>query len=80
MSAQAREFINFWIQNSVHAADPSNAPGGSQDVGQLAEHCVEMAKALGIPEEAMRDEVGDVAEYISGKLNSANQAEPDRLK
>ena len=80
MSGQAREFVDFWIENSVHPLEQSRAPGASQDVGQLTERCIEMAKGLGISEEAIRDEVGDIAEYIRAKLNSTNLAERDRLK
>jgi hypothetical protein len=78
MSEQAREFIDFWIENSVHAAEQAGARGASQDVAELTRHCVAMAKEQGIPEDAMRAEVGDLAEYIRGKLKKANQAERDR--
>jgi hypothetical protein len=80
MSEQAREFIDFWIENSVHAAEQSRAPGGSQDVTQLTERCIDMAKSQAITEEAIRDEIGDIGEYIRGKLDAANQAERDRFK
>lgn len=78
MSVQAREFIDFWIENSVHAAEESGARGASQDVSELARRCVAMAEDQGITEDAMRAEVGDVAEYIRRKLSNANQAERDR--
>lgn len=39
-----------------------------------------MAKSLGITEEAMHNEVGDIADYVRRKLNSANQDERDRPK
>jgi hypothetical protein len=80
MSAQAREFIDFWIENSVHAAEQSPTPGGSQDAAQLAQRCIDMVKGLGITEAALREEVGDIEEYIRGKLGAANRAERDRLK
>jgi hypothetical protein len=80
MGAKAREFIDFWIENSVHAAEQAGVAGASQDVTVLARRCVEMAKSLGITEEDLREEVGDVAEYVSGKLCAANQIERDRLK
>jgi hypothetical protein len=80
MSVQAREFIDFWIENSVHAVEQSSTPGASQDVAQLTQRCIDMAKSQGITEEAIRAEIGDVAEYIRGKLNAANQAEQDRLE
>jgi hypothetical protein len=76
--AEAREFIDFWIENSVHAAERGG--GASQDVAELTRRCVDMAAAQGITEDAMRDEVGDVAGYISGKLKAANRVERDRPK
>jgi hypothetical protein len=39
-----------------------------------------MAKGQGITEEAMRDEIGDVAEYIRCRLRAANKVEADRHK
>ncbi|MGY3609766.1 MULTISPECIES: hypothetical protein [unclassified Bradyrhizobium] len=76
----AREFIEFWIENSVHAAEQYGTPGASQDVAELTRRCVEMAKSEGITEKAMRDEVGDLAEYIRGRLKAANKSESDRRK
>jgi hypothetical protein len=78
MSARAREFIDFWIQNSVHAAEQYGTPGASQDVAELTRRCIEMAKSQRITEKAMRDEVGDIAEYIRRKLRIANRGEPGR--
>jgi len=78
MTAEAREFIDFWVENSVHSAEQAGAAGASQDVTELTRRCVEMAKGQGILEEAIHDEVGDIAEYIRGKLGAANQVERDR--
>ena len=80
MSAKAREFIDYWIENSVHAAEQYGTPGASQDVVELTRRCVDMAKGQGITEQAIRHEIGDVAEYIRGKLRAANNAESDRRK
>ena len=78
MSEQARQFIEFWIANSVHAAEQFGAPGASQDADALARRCIEMAKDQGIPEAEMRVEVGDIASYIRGKLIAANETEANR--
>jgi len=43
-----------------------STPGASQEAAELTRRCFEMAKGQGITEEAMRDEIGDVAEYIRG--------------
>jgi hypothetical protein len=78
MSEQARGFIEFWITNSVHAAEQFGSPGASQDAEELARRCIEMAKGQGIPEAEMRAEVGDIASYIRGKLIAANETEASR--
>ena len=80
MSASAREFVDFWIENSVHAAEQYRVPGASQDVAELTQRCIDMAKEQGITEQAMRDEVGDVGQYIRDRLNAANKAESGRSK
>jgi hypothetical protein len=76
----AREFIEFWIKNSVHAAEQYGTAGASQDVAELTRRCIEMAKSEGITEKAMHDEIGDLAEYIRGQLKAANKSESDRQK
>ena len=73
MSAQAREYIDFWIENSVHAAERYRAPGASQNVAELVQRLIQNAEAQGITEQSMRDEVGDLTEYIRGKLADANR-------
>ena len=78
MSAKAREFIDFWIENSVHAAEQYGNAGGEQDVTELACRCLQAAKGQGISGADMQAEVGDVADYIRGKLKAANKAESDR--
>jgi hypothetical protein len=77
MTAKAREFIDFWIESSVHAREEFGV-GAEQDATELARRCVHAAKEQGVSEEAMNEEIGDVAEYIRGKLKAANKAEDDR--
>lgn len=75
MSQKAREFIDFWIKNSVHAKELFGAPGATQDAAELTRRCIEMANDQGITEEALQEEVGDVADYIGRKLKAANTGE-----
>jgi hypothetical protein len=79
MTTKAREFVDFWIENSIHAVEQFRATGASQDVAELTRRCLDMAKGQGISEQEMRDEIGDVADYIRAKLKHANTAEKDRL-
>jgi hypothetical protein len=76
--SKAREYIDFWVENSVHAAENYTATGASQDVPLLVERLIEGAKEQGIAADTMQEEVGNLAEYILGKLQTANQIERNR--
>ncbi|MCK1489176.1 hypothetical protein IVB14_01700 [Bradyrhizobium sp. 180] len=72
MTAEARHFIEFWVENSVHAAEPYGAIGAEQNVAELARRCIQMAAEQGISEQELTAEIGDVIEFIKEKLTAAN--------
>jgi hypothetical protein len=76
--SKAREFIDFWIENSVHAVEQYRNVGASQDVTELTRRLVEAAKGQGISQADLEAEIGDTSDYIRGKLTAANKAESDR--
>lgn len=79
MSSKAREYIDFWIETSIHAAEPFGASsGGSQSAAILVARLIDGAKGEGIDEASMRAEVGDLTEYVGAKLAAANEAERGR--
>ncbi|MGY8677118.1 hypothetical protein Q2941_04800 [Bradyrhizobium sp. UFLA05-153] len=78
MQTKAREYIDFWVENSIHAAEQYGTLGSSQDVGELVVRLIEGAKGQGISQEAMEKEVGDLTEYVRDKLATANTVERDR--
>jgi hypothetical protein len=78
MTTKAREYIDYWIETSVHAAEQFSTAGASQDVTELVRRLVEGAKGQGITEQAMQAEVGDLNAYVRAKLKSANKAEDGR--
>jgi hypothetical protein len=78
MSAAAREFIDFWIENSIHAAEYDGNAGATQNVDELVRRCVAMAEGQGLTEATMRAEVGDIGTYIRDKLTAANTSEHTR--
>jgi hypothetical protein len=74
----AREFIDFWIENSVHAVERHGAIGAEQSVHALTVRCVEMASSIGLSRAALDQEVGDLSTYIGAKLAAANDVERER--
>jgi hypothetical protein len=78
MDAKAREYIDFWVENSVHAAEQLETPGAAQDVAVLVRRLIEGAAGQGISEDAMRAEVGDLTEYIRSKLRQPNKTANNR--
>jgi hypothetical protein len=78
MSAAVREFIDFWIENSIHAAERDGTTGATQSVDELVRRCVDMAKDQGFTEAEMQAEVGDIAAHIREQLKAANSSERGR--
>jgi hypothetical protein len=78
VTTKAREFIDFWIENSVHAREHYGMPGAEQRAAELARRLIEAARAEGISEKALTAELGDVTEHVRDKLAEVNQAEKGR--
>jgi hypothetical protein len=76
--SKAREFLDFWMQNSVHAAEEYGTPGASQRTTDLVERCVEMAASQGVSRVDLEAEAGDLSDYIKTALESANAKEGAR--
>ena len=80
MSDKAREFIDFWVENSIHAVEQYRTAGASQDVAELTRRLIEAAKGQGTSEADLRAEIGDIAAYIEELLRAVNKAESERRK
>ena len=78
MGAKAREFIDFWVENSVHAAEEYGTAGGEQGAIELARRCLEMAASQGFSKTDIETEVGNLIAYLQEELVSANKRERDR--
>lgn len=78
MTNPAREFLDFWIENSVHAAAQHGTRGPEQDVSALTRRCVEMASSLGLTRATLDQQVGDLPTYIGQKLAAANKLDRDQ--
>ena len=46
--SKAREFLDFWVQNSIHATEQYRIPGGNQAVSDLVGRCIVMAETQGL--------------------------------
>ncbi|WP_338830169.1 hypothetical protein [Bradyrhizobium sp. 27S5] len=78
--SKAREFIDFWIENSVHAVEQYRTIGASQDVAELSRRLVDAAKEQSIPEADLQAEIGNISDYITDQLKAANRVESERRK
>ncbi|RZN11010.1 hypothetical protein CWO91_10335 [Bradyrhizobium genosp. SA-3] len=78
--SKAREFIDFWTENSIHAVEQYRTAGASQDVAELSRRLIEAAKGQGISEADLQAEIGEISDYIGDRLKAANDAERERRK
>ncbi|MEZ0081460.1 hypothetical protein [Bradyrhizobium japonicum] len=70
--SKAREFLEFWMQNSVHPAEQRGAAGASQRPEELKARCIEMAGSQGLTLADLEAEVGDLYKHIEAALATAN--------
>jgi hypothetical protein len=69
---EAREFLELWMQNSVHAAEQPGVRGASQRPEDLKARCIEMAAPQGLSQADLEAEVGDLYQYIKAAGAAAN--------
>lgn len=78
MASDAKRFIDFWVENSVHAKSEFGLAGGSQDASVLVERLKQAAEAQGISTSEIVHEIGDVEEYLKQILADANAVQTSR--
>ena len=76
--SKAGEFLCFWIENSIHAAEEYGVIGAEQSVVELTKRCINMAAEQGISQEDLVKQIGDLSDYIRHKLKDANKIENAR--
>lgn len=76
--SKAKDFLDFWIQNSVHATEQYGTVGASQDITELLNRCIEMAASEGVTRQDIEAEVGNLDTYLRGELKGANALENNR--
>jgi hypothetical protein len=78
MSERALGFVENWISENIHAG--ADAPeGDSPEVKKLALKCVDAANAEGISELEIRESIDDLAAFIAGAIEEANEREAARV-
>lgn len=78
--SKAREFVDFWTENSIHAVEQYRTAGASQDVAELRRSLVDAAKGQGVSEADLQAEIGEISNYIAERLKAVNRAERERRK
>ncbi|MHA6643903.1 DUF768 domain-containing protein [Mesorhizobium sp. A623] len=72
MSEHAIEFLQEWIGEKVHA--PCQLTRIETQAETLAKECTAKAAEAGIPLEDIQEEVGDIQDLITAKLEEAAEA------
>jgi hypothetical protein len=79
MSA-AREFVEFWLTNSVHADEQMVSRRGREDIQKLADRLVVAAGYQGFSQQQVEAEIGDIYAYIRARIDRQNASETTRLR
>ncbi len=75
-----REFVDFWVENCVHADEEYEAPGGLDAARMLTNRMILAARQQGFKLKQLMDEVGDPLTYIRAELDKKNADEKARMK
>jgi hypothetical protein len=78
MSVRGREFVDHWVFENINAG-PYQPDGGMAEGRRKAEALMIVAQAQGVSKIEIEEEVGDLAAYLSGAIESATDAEVARL-
>jgi hypothetical protein len=78
--ATAKEFVEFWLETSVHPDERFGVRRGRADVQQLADNLVEAAGGQGFSRQQIEAELGgDICAYIRASIDRQNKSEDQRL-
>jgi hypothetical protein len=78
MSVRGREFVDHWVFENINAG-PYQPEGDISEARAKADELVAVAQDQGVSKGEMEEEVGDLADYLSGAMESATDAEVARL-
>jgi hypothetical protein len=78
--ATAKDFIEFWLENSVHPDERFGARRGHLNVERLVDNLIRAADGQGFTKQQMEAELGgDIHAYIRHSIERQNNAEDQRL-
>jgi hypothetical protein len=75
-----REFVDFWLTNSVHADEQMVGRRGREAVVKLADRLVVAANYQGFSKQQVEAEIGDICAYIRASIDTQNVSETARLR
>jgi hypothetical protein len=70
--SKAREFLEFWMENNIHASEQPGVADASLRPEELKTRCIEMAASEGLSLTDLEAEVGDLYQHIKAALAAAN--------
>ncbi|WP_143668643.1 hypothetical protein [Streptomyces sp. Alain-F2R5] len=77
----AKEFVEFWLKNSVHADEQFSVRRGRPEIDELVRRLLTAAKDQGFAQEQIEAQLGgDIYDYIRSSIDSQNAQETSRLK
>jgi hypothetical protein len=78
--ATAQEFLDFWVENSVHADEAFSPLRSDEDFAELARSLIVAARAEGFSAAEIEGETGaDIQSYIKKLVGQRNAGEATRL-
>ena len=77
MSERIIAFVENWVSENVHA-DGNPAEGDETQAKDFAAQCRAEALQAGIPASEIDDEFDDLAAFMSGQIQEANEREIHR--
>jgi len=74
-----KEFVDYWLENSVHPDEEIGPRRGRAAVQRLADNLVRAAEEQGFTKAEIEAEIGDLYIFIRASIDRQNQAQDDRL-
>jgi len=78
--SDARDFVDFWITNSVHSDEQMSHRRGREVIQKLADRLEVAAKDQGFTKGQLEAEIGDLFSYIRARVDAQNVSETARLR